>query len=88
VQEGWSVRVTEAKARETAGGARPATKGRAAVHPDQEAAMREIADVLSSALGTEVRVRARGTGYKVELAFASAEEAAALARRLGASASV
>jgi ParB family chromosome partitioning protein len=85
VQEGWSVRVTEAKARETVGrGARPATKGRAALHPDQEAAMREIADVLGRALGTDVRVRPRGTGYKVELGVASAEDALALARRLGA----
>jgi ParB family chromosome partitioning protein len=85
VQEGWSVRVTEAKARETVGrGARPATKGRAALHPDQEAAMREIADVLGEALGTDVRVRPRGTGYKVELGVASAEDALALARRLGA----
>jgi ParB family chromosome partitioning protein len=85
VQEGWSVRVTEAKARETVGrGARPATKGRAALHPDQEAAMREIADVLGQALGTDVRVRPRGTGYKVELGVASAEDALALARRLGA----
>jgi ParB family chromosome partitioning protein len=85
VQEGWSVRVTEAKARETVGrGARPATKGRAALHADQEAAMREIADVLGRALGTDVRVRPRGTGYKVELGVASAEDALALARRLGA----
>ena len=57
-------------------------KGRAAVHPDQEEAIAEIADALSSALGAEVRVRPRGTGYKVELAFESAEEAIALARGL------
>jgi ParB family transcriptional regulator, chromosome partitioning protein len=85
-QEGWSVRVTEAKARETTDGPRPATRGRAAVHPDQDAAMREIADAFGAVLGTEVRVRPRGTGYKVELGLASAEEALALARRLGASA--
>jgi ParB family chromosome partitioning protein len=46
--------------------------------------MREIADVLGRALGTDVRVRPRGTGYKVELGVASAEDALALARRLGA----
>jgi ParB family chromosome partitioning protein len=81
--EGWSVRVTEARARE-AGQAveHPASKGRAAVHPDQQAAMGEIADALGAALGTEVRVRPRGTGYKVELAFASPEAALALARRV------
>ena len=48
--------------------------------------MREIADAFGALLGTEVRVRPRGTGYKVELGLASAEEALALARRLGASA--
>ena len=37
---------------------------------------------LGAALGSDVRVRASGTGFKVELAFASADEAVALARRL------
>jgi ParB family chromosome partitioning protein len=82
-EHGWSVRVTEQKARDAvAGQPRAATKGRAAMHPDQEAAMTEIADLLGSALGTEVRVRPRGTGYKVELAFDSADDAVALADRL------
>jgi len=81
--EGWSVRVTEARARQFADTvARPATKGRAAVHPDQQAAMAEIADALGAALGTDVRVRPRGAGYKVELAFASPDAALALARRV------
>ncbi len=81
--EGWSVRVTEARAR-AAGQAtdRPVSKGRAAVHPDQQAAMGEIADALGTALGTEVRVRTRGTGYKVELSFDSPDAALALARRV------
>ena len=81
--EGWSVRVTEARARE-AGRAttRPSSRGRSAVHPDQQAAMSQIADALGAALGTEVRIRPRGTGYKVELAFASSDEALALARRV------
>ncbi len=81
---GWSVRVVEERARE-ANAARPRSgskKGRGAVHPDQEEAIAEIADALSSALGADVRVRPRGTGYKVELAFESAEEAIALARGL------
>jgi ParB family chromosome partitioning protein len=84
--ESWSVRVTEARAREAAQasdrGGRAPSRGRAAVHPDQQAAMVEIADALGAALGTEVRVRARGTGYKVELAFDSPDAALALARRL------
>ena len=79
---GWSVRVTEEKARQANAPARAATRGRAAVHPDKEAAAGEIADALGTALGTDVKVRTRGTGYKVELAFDSLDEALALARRL------
>lgn len=79
---GWSVRVTEARARAATAGERPASRGRAAVHPDQEAAMGEIADALSAALGTDVRVRPRGAGYRAELVFASPQAALALARRL------
>ena len=61
---------------------RPATRGRAAIHPDQEAAAAQIVDALGAALGADVRVRPRGTGFKAEVAFASADEALALARRL------
>jgi ParB family transcriptional regulator, chromosome partitioning protein len=82
VQGGWSVRVVEQRAREANAPARTARRGRAAVHPDQEAAAARISEALGAALGTEVRVRPRGTGYKVELAFADVDEALALARRL------
>ncbi|HEX6744975.1 MAG TPA: ParB/RepB/Spo0J family partition protein, partial [Solirubrobacteraceae bacterium] len=82
VQGGWSVRVVEHRAREANAPARPAKRGRAAVHPDQEAAAARIAEALGTALGTEVRVRPRATGYKVELAFEDVDEALALARRL------
>jgi ParB family chromosome partitioning protein len=81
---GWSVRVTEEQAR--AANADAAAGGRAraarAVHPDQAAAASEIADALGGALGTEVKVKPRGTGYKVELAVGSLDEALALARRV------
>ncbi len=83
--EGWSVRVTEARAREADEGSvtdRRPSRGRAALHADQQAAMGQIADALSAALGTEVRVRPRGNGYKVELVVASAEAAIALAGRI------
>ncbi len=84
--EGWSVRVTEAKAREAglpaAAPGRRAGSGRTALHPDQHAAMAEIADALGAALGTDVRVRPRGTGYKVELLVASTDAALALAGRI------
>lgn len=83
--EGWSVRVTEARARESGEEARrdPSSVARRHdLHPDQRAAVAEIADALGAALGTEVRVRPRGTGYKVEMAFATPEDALALARRV------
>jgi ParB family chromosome partitioning protein len=82
VESGWSVRVVEQRAREANAAARPATKGRAAVHPDQEAAAARISDALGAVLGTEVRVKPRGAGYKVEIAFDDVDEALALARRL------
>jgi len=82
VEGAWSVRVLEQRARESNAGPRAARRGRAALHPDQEAAAAEIAEALGAALGTEVRVRPRGTGYKVELAFDSAEDAVALAARV------
>jgi ParB family chromosome partitioning protein len=98
VQEGWSVRTVEARAREAnAAGAAGDGRGRGRAgagrrggaagppHPDQEQAAREIADALAGALGAEVRVRvAREGGYRAELSFASPEEALELARRLGA----
>jgi ParB family chromosome partitioning protein len=80
---GWSVRVTEEQAR--AANAAGEGAGRAAakaIHPDQAAAASEIADALGGALGTEVKVKPRGTGYKVELALDSLDEALALAQRV------
>jgi ParB family chromosome partitioning protein len=84
VADGWSVRVLEARARAAnapAAGAAPRTPKRD-VHPDQEAAASEIADALGAALGTEVKVKPSGTGYRAEIAFDDPEEALALARRL------
>jgi len=83
--EGWSVRALEARARaanELAAGASPARAAATELHPDQQAAAEQIADALGGALGIEVRVRTRGTGYRVELAFDDPDEALALARRL------
>ncbi|MEN3282619.1 MAG: ParB family transcriptional regulator, chromosome partitioning protein [Solirubrobacteraceae bacterium] len=82
VEGGWSVRVVEQRAREANAAARPARKGRAAVHPDQEAAAARICDAFGAVLGTDVRVRPRGAGYKVEISFDDLDEALALARRL------
>ena len=83
VVEGWSVRVLEARARDANAQAGPRPGGaRKALHPDQEAAVSEIAEALGGALGTEVRVRPKGTRFKVELELATIEEAAALAARI------
>ncbi len=84
LQEGWSVRTSEARARESNAGG-DATRGTSrAAHPDQEQAAQEIADALSGALGADVRVRpARAGGYRAELAFQTPQEALELARRLG-----
>jgi ParB family transcriptional regulator, chromosome partitioning protein len=87
VREGWSMRTLEARARAANGAAK--AKGKAAgdrvkdmPHPDQQEAAAAIAAHLEAALGTEVRVRAVGTGYRAELSLAGVEEAAELARRL------
>jgi ParB family chromosome partitioning protein len=83
--EGWSVRTLETRARESnirgCRTAAPAAKA-PAPHPDQEAAATQIAEALGGALGVEVNVRPRGSGYRVELAFDDPAEALALARRL------
>jgi ParB family chromosome partitioning protein len=80
---GWSVRVTEDRARES-NAAAPRTriaKPRAA-HPDQEQAAAEISQALSGALGAAVEVRPARGGYRAQLEFASPEEAMELARRI------
>jgi ParB family chromosome partitioning protein len=91
VQEGWSVRIVEARARESndaaarEDGLKGAGKAGAtrAAHPDQEAATREIAQALGEALGADVRVRpARDGGYRAEMSFSTPEEALELAGRL------
>ncbi len=81
VDGGWSVRVLEDRAR-TAGAARPSSARSRRLHPDQEAACGEIAERLGEAFGRDVKVRPRGTGYKVEFAVEDAAEAEALARRV------
>jgi ParB family transcriptional regulator, chromosome partitioning protein len=86
VDDGWSVRITETRARQHnagEGSARGRSHGGHAPHPDQEQAGREIAETLSSALGAEVRVKVtREGGYRAELSFSTPEEAIELARRL------
>jgi ParB family transcriptional regulator, chromosome partitioning protein len=90
VQDGWSVRTVEARAREenSRAGKQPARapkRGSSAggPHPDQEQAAREIADALGAALGAEVQVKpTRDGGYRAEMRFATPQEALELTRRL------
>jgi ParB family chromosome partitioning protein len=82
--EGWTVRETEARARDAANPPAAAPKPRRAVHPDQQAAAERLQDALSRALRADVRVAPRREGYTVTLAVASLQEAEALAERLGA----
>jgi ParB family transcriptional regulator, chromosome partitioning protein len=89
-EQGWSVRVTEERARQSTAGKRdeqglPARRTRisARIHPDQEQAAKDIADALGDALGAEVKVTPTpGGGYRAEMAFASAEDALDLADRI------
>jgi ParB family chromosome partitioning protein len=83
-REGWTVRVTEQKAREANGvqGPRRARTARG-VHPDQAAAATEVGEALAQALGFEVRVRPTTSGgLRAELEFEDAEQARELAERL------
>jgi ParB family chromosome partitioning protein len=89
VREGWSVRTAEDRARASNAGAgargarRRPTSTPGELHPDQQHAAKEIAEALGAALGAELRVRpTRDGSYRVELSFATPEEALELARRL------
>jgi ParB family chromosome partitioning protein len=82
--EGWSVRETEICAREIANPRTTPRRRPRNAHPDQLAAAARLQDAFSSALGADVRVAPRRSGYTVTLALESLEEAEALAQRLGA----
>jgi ParB family chromosome partitioning protein len=90
VDQGWSVRVTEERARESNAeparpkGARRRIASPTRLHPDQEQAARDIAEALGGALGAEVQVKpAKDGGYRAELSFSGADEALELAARIG-----
>jgi ParB family transcriptional regulator, chromosome partitioning protein len=82
--EGWNVRRTEAEARALSEGIEETVRaGRPAVHPDQEAAASRLGEAFGRALGADVKVTPRGTGYKVALTFESLDEALDLVSRIG-----
>ncbi len=91
VAAGWSVRELEGRARTTrtetpanrARGRDPGPgAGARAPHPDQEAAIVEIADALEAALGRPVHVTATSGGYRAQLSFSGPDDALELSRRL------
>jgi ParB family chromosome partitioning protein len=86
----WSVRELEERARQanapTGSAARRARPRRRALHPDQEAAVAQLGDVLGTVFGREVEVSTTAAGgYRAHLSFESIDEALELARRLTAS---
>jgi ParB family chromosome partitioning protein len=84
--EQWSVRQLEARARAGAdperASRRRARRGHTALHPDQVAAVEQIADALGEALGAEVEVSVKGERYQALVSFHSPDQALDLARRL------
>ena len=67
--EGWSVRQTEAAVR-----AASQPKARVQNHPDRDAALDRVAEMLESALGRDVKVRAARRGLRAEIHFDSIDE--------------
>jgi ParB family transcriptional regulator, chromosome partitioning protein len=89
VTQGWSVRELEARARTADGAPAPvapkaSTSKADADHPDRQAAIDQITEVLGTALGADVKVRGAAHGYTAQLSFSSLEEALDLAQRLSA----
>src|SRR4051794_11934031 len=80
--EGWTVRETETRARETTRPPEVAPRPVRRLHPDQLELVERLRDTFSQALGADVRVAARKAGYTVTLSVDSLAEAEALAERL------
>jgi ParB family chromosome partitioning protein len=84
--EGWTVRETENRARDTARPPEAAPKPVRRLHPDQLELVERLQDTFSRALGADVRVAPRKDGYTLTLSVESLEEAEELAERLTANA--
>jgi ParB family chromosome partitioning protein len=81
--ESWSVRETERRAREVEDGApRRREPGELVIHPDLEDALGAAEDALSAALGREVRIKPRASGYRVQFELDHPREGVELAERL------
>ena len=83
VAEGWTVREVERRARLAGDLPSGGSPRRREPHPDQVDAAADLSEVFASALGTDVSVTPRGEGYRLSVAFSTAEEARAVAARLG-----
>jgi ParB family chromosome partitioning protein len=82
--KGWSVRQTEERARAAAGrdDADVSSRSPSGVHPDQVEAAERLGEAFGQALGAEVHVTAKASGYRVQLTFDSLEEGLEVAERL------
>src|SRR5689334_1758086 len=80
--EAWSVRETERRARELEDAPRRRDRGALVIHPDLEDAIGAAEDALAAALGREVRIKPRASGFRVELEVEHPREAVELAERL------
>src|SRR3954468_23673536 len=80
--QGWSVRETERQARELDDGPRRRERGTLVIHPDLEDAIGAAEDALAAALGREVRIKPRASGFRVELEVEHPREAVELAERI------
>jgi len=80
VEEGWSVRETERRARELAEPDPPKPRRPRGLSADEREAIERATDALESALGTAVRVRTTRRGLRAELEFESLDELLEFAR--------
>jgi ParB family chromosome partitioning protein len=80
--EGWSVRETERRARDLEDSPRRRDRGTVVIHPDLEDAIGAAEDALAAALGHEVRIRPRASGFRVEFEVEHPREGVDLAERL------
>lgn len=78
---GWSVRETEERTR-LASQPKERGKSRRKTDPEEAAALRDTADRLESALGHEVKVKAKGEEVVAEIRFDDLDQALALAEKL------
>jgi ParB family chromosome partitioning protein len=88
MEAGWSVRELERRARgaspESPAGPRPGRASRRPrLHPDQEAAVRDLTERLEAALGRPVEVMVDGDGFRATLRLGSVSDAHGLLERLG-----